>query len=458
MRSEFAKYFSTLFIITALNIILIGGTCADLLPKVEVTQEKLDRIRQVMELLAENGQFSGTVLVAVHGEVIYEQAFGYANLEWSIPNTLDTKFRIASATKPFTTMLILQLIAEGKMRLDSKLIDYVPEFTAEKGEDITIEHLITHRSGVIGESRIPDLDDIERLHYTQDELLDYICRQNLVFAPGTKSEYSNFGFYLLGVIIERASGLTYAQCLEEKICQPAGMKNTIPDQNTPIIGNRASGYHFDYITGPGNAPYLDMTFVVGPGHLLSTVRDLYLWDNALYTRKLLSEEYKDRFFGRYFWKHYRTPVGKHGQRVLSNYLSGSINGFASHILRIEQDSIFIAILKNMKELGNQIVIKWPEYITSRLLAILYDQEYDLPKKSAAYAVFRKMLEDGVAGAEEFYSDITENQGDRYYIDEDEFGALGKVLYNANMLEETPAFFELIYDNEDAAEMIRQIRN
>lgn len=404
-------------------IILITPCDVFSLPKIEVTSDKIAKIEQVMNRIYENGQFSGTILVAVNGEVIYKNANGYANVEWKIPNTLGTKFRIASATKPFTAMLILQLVEDGKLKLDGKLTDYLPGFPKEKGKDITIHQLLTHTSGIIGESKIPDLEDVERLHYTKDELLKYISEWELSYKPGTRSEYSNFGYTLLGLIIEKISGKPYAQLLQEKICNPAGMKNTVPDVNVPVINNRASGYDYNYFTGSQNSTYLDMSFVFSYGHLLSTVEDLYLWDKALYTEKLLSEKSKELFFNGYGWRYFRYPYGKNNKRVLCSNLDGSINGFGSHIQRVERDKIFITILRNMKERNNQIVIKWPSYMASRILAILYDEEYNMPKMSAAYSVFRVILDSGIQAAIEKYHDLYTNHKDSYYFEESEFDTL-----------------------------------
>jgi len=423
---------------------------------VEITPEKKAKIREVMDRICKNGQFSGAMLVAVNGEVIYSRAHGYANLEWKVPNTLDTKFRIASASKPFTAMLILKLMDEGKLTLDGKLTDYLPEFPGEKGDAITVHQLLTHTSGVMGEPRLSDLEDIERLYYTRERLFQYICEKELVYPPGNGREYSNFGYFLLGMIIEKVSGKPYGQLLQEKICGPAGMKNTIPDVNVPLIEKRASGYDHDYIEGLKNSTFLDMSFVFGYGHLLSTVEDLFLFDKALYTDQLLSKQSRALFFLRYGWLPFRYPYGKNNKRILSNNLDGSVNGFGSHIFRIEKDRIFITILRNMKERNNQIFVKWPSYITSRVLAILFDEEYDMPRISGAYTVFRAFLESGVQAGTETYHDLDANQKNQYYFNEDEFHTLGQTLYDAGKLKEALAYYMLIPNNRNAIEMIKKL--
>jgi hypothetical protein len=205
------------------------------------------------------------------------------------------------------------------------------------------------------------------------------------------------------------------------------MTHTRGDDNDDIIPGRALGYDFDYLAGPRNAPYLDMSFVFGYGHLLSTVQDLHRFNRALDNPAVLPPEYRKMFFNKCGWTVQSTPVGKKGRSVHGNYLSGSINGFASHILRIEKDDIFIGLLKNMKEPGAEIVVKWPEYITSRILAAPYGEPYQLPTKSAAFAVFEVVRDQGSEAGRRKYAEVVIGKDPAYYVDEDEFRRLAEVL-------------------------------
>jgi CubicO group peptidase (beta-lactamase class C family) len=400
------------------------------------TQETNKEIDEIVRTIYENGQFSGAVLVSVNGDIIYNNAFGYANIEDRILNSSDTKFRIASFTKPFTAMLILQLVEEGTLQLDGKLIQYLPEFPKEKGQNITIHQLLTHTAGITGESRITDLIDIEKEFYTREELLNIIAQQELVFEPGKGREYSNFGYALLGLIIEEVTGKSYDEVLQENICKPAGMKNTLSDVTAQPIENRAVGYTYDYFTGLEKASFLDMSFVFGYGHLLSTVEDLYMFDRALYSNMLLTDESKELFFNEHGWFYERYPIGNSKKKILSNSLDGSINGFQSHTQRIERDTVFIITLRNVKEsvYENEIVIKWPTFMVPRILAVLYDEPYDLPKKSAAFTVFDTLIHSGQEDAEKLYAKIMNEQLDRYYIDESEFVYFESQLTNAGMAD------------------------
>ncbi len=400
-------------------------------PDLSLPEDTVEKIEEVIQTLYENGQFSGVVLVSVKGEVIYKKAVGYANLEDNIPNTLDTKFRIASFTKPITAMLILQLVEEGKLELDGKLIQYLPEFPKEKGADITIHQLLTHTAGITGESRIPNLIDIEKEYYSRERLLNCIAERELVYEPGNGREYSNFGYALLGLVIERVSGKSYDKVLQEKICQPAGMKNTLEDVTAQPIVNRAIGYNFDYFKGLVEASFLDMSFCLGAGQLLSTVEDLYLFDKALYSDKLLNEKSKDLFFNKYGWHYENYPYGKGFKKIRSNSLDGSINGFGSHTQRIEKDTVFIVALRNTKEYKKQIVIKWPTSMAPPIISILYNEDYNLTKMSGAFVVFKTLIESGQNEAEDRFTEIRKQQ-EKYYIDKDEFEFFEQELRKKDM--------------------------
>ena len=367
-----------------------GCTYAQTEKRLEFSQGKLKEIDNAVQTLYENGQFSGVVLVSVKGEIVYKKAVGYANIKDSILHTFDTKFRIASFTKPFTAMLILQLVEDGIIKLDGKLTDYLPEYTGLSGNKITIHQLLTHTAGITGHERIPNLLDIEKLHYSREEFLELIMKYDLIYEPGEGKEYSNFGYGLLALVIEKVSGKSYDELLHEKICKPSGMTNTLSDITEMPIEKRAIGYTHYYFTGIGEAPFLDMSFCLGAGQLLSTVEDLYLFDQALYTNKLLSKNSKELFFNLYGWHPARYPYANGFKRILCHNLEGSINGFQSHTQRIEKDTVLIVALRNVKEevFENQITIKWPISIASPIISILYNEDYELTKMSGAFVVFK----------------------------------------------------------------------
>jgi len=438
-----AKWILAMFSVVCL---LAGVSCSyfESEPALKLPENPGKEIDRIINTLYENDQFMGAVLVSVNGNVIYKNAIGYANLKDSIPNTIDTKFRIASFTKPITVILILQLVEEGKLDLDGKLIDYLPGFPKEKGKDITIRQLVTHCAGITGEWRIPNLIDIEKEYYSRDQLLKCIADRDLVYPPGKKKEYSNFGYALLGLVIEEITGKSYNEVLQEKICKPAGMKNTMEDVTAQAIEKRGIGYTYDYFTGLEEAYFLDMSFCLGAGGLISTVEDLYLFDQALYTNKLLTNKSKKLFFDKYGYFSMRYPFGKHSKKIKSYCLDGSINGFQSHNHRIDKDTVFIVTLRNVKEAvyENQIAIKWASAIVSPVLAILYGEEYDLPKKSAAFKIFKVLIHSGDKQAEILAKEIIDKSTDDYYLDEEEFEFFKKELQEKGMAEQASVYHKI----------------
>jgi CubicO group peptidase (beta-lactamase class C family) len=338
----------------------------------ETPDPRIAEIEALMTAYEQADIFSGAVLVAEGGQVVYERAVGYANREWLIPNTPDTRFRIASLSKQFTKILLLQLEEEGKLSLRGTIADYLPDYTGPGADKITIELLMDHRSGIVGESAVQDLERIERDYYTRAEMLEHIAGYDLWFEPGARWEYSNFGYYLLGAIIESVSGRTYAALLQERICAPAGMQDTFPEVTSDIIARRASGYRLEAERGWAHDSPLDMSFVFGYGHLLSTVRDLYLFDIALREGKLLNQEHTHFLVGA---KVKREPLGNGGcEAYVVEDGPGSINGFRASSHSYTHEDRFVVVLENVR--GSRPV---PVFDVGRnIAAILYDCPYDLP--------------------------------------------------------------------------------
>jgi len=263
-----------------------------------IPQTKAEKIEALLNEYSKFKVFNGSALVAEDGKVIYKNGFGLANMEWNIPNTADTKFRVGSVTKQFTAMLIMQLVEEGKLKLDVPVTTYIPDYPKDKGDKITIHHLLTHTSGIPNYTGLSTFGDIMRDPITPEELVKSFLDLPLEFEPGEQFSYSNSGYILLGYIIEKVTGKSYEDNLKERIFEPLGMKNSGYDHNEEIISKRASGYDK---AGPDyfNTRYIDMSVPYSAGAIYSTVEDLYLWDQALYTEKLLSQKYMDKIFTPY---------------------------------------------------------------------------------------------------------------------------------------------------------------
>lgn len=291
-------------------------------------------------------------MVAENGKVIYKKGFGFANMDWKIPNEANTKFRIGSITKQFVAMQIMQLVEEGKIKLNGKLIDYLPEYRKDIGEKITIHHLLTHTSGIPSYTNLPGFwSDSTRNPYETDYMVKNFHSGDLEFEPGSNYKYNNTGYFLLAVIIEKVSGKSFKENLHERIIKPVNMKNSDVDRNVEILENKANGY-FKQLTGYVNEPYFYMRNVLGTGDMYSTVEDLYLWDQALHSEKLLSKKNKDIMFTpflnnyAYGWGIYKVALGESNDSVRVISHGGGINGFNTIIFRLVKDKHLVVLFNN----------------------------------------------------------------------------------------------------------------
>lgn len=257
----------------------------------------VSRIEEVMQSHSTAGEFSGSVLVARDDRVLYQDSFGYANIEWKIPNNLQTKFEIGSMTKQFTALLVLQFVNEGKIKLDEYLSEYLPYYRKDTGNHVTIRELLSHTSGIPNFITAPGFleGSASRTKYSVKDFALQHCSGNLEFDPGTKFNYSNSGYFLLGAVLEQVSGTAYEQLLKDRIFTPLGMNSSGYAHSEPIIPNRAAGYER---SGHGlqNARFYDMSIPFAAGGLYSTVGDLLLWDQALYGERLLPASLRDLLF------------------------------------------------------------------------------------------------------------------------------------------------------------------
>lgn len=437
MKSHTVSIARLLFLTAVISFFLTGNRGA--------AQTKVDKIDRLMTLCYEYGQFNGTVLVAEHGKVIYKKGFGFANMEWKIPNQPDTKFRLGSITKQFTSMLILQLVEQGKLKLDGKVTDYLPDYPKKNGDKITIHHLLTHTSGVPGYTEFPNFfRDRSRNPSTPQEFVKLFADSALLFEPGTRFSYSNSGYFLLGVIIEKITGKPYEEVLQENILTPLNMASTGYDQYGAILNKRAAGYEKD-VLGFVNAPYLDMSLPYSAGALYSSVEDLYLWDQALYTEKLLPGKTKELLFNPYIpalgggygygWVIAKVPLGHSNDSVMVIEHGGGINGFNTLISRIPSKRDLIVLLNNTggTRLGQ---------MSRAIRGILYDKPYDLPKRSIADSVHAAIQQRGLAAGLALYRDLKERHADTFEVLENELNIYGYRLLQAGKVKEAIEVFKL----------------
>ena len=311
------------------------------------------------------------VLVAQKGEIIYKKAIGMANMELKVPLQPDMVFRLASLTKEFTAVAILQLVEQGKISLTDNITKYIPEYPTQN-YTITIENLLTHTSGIKDLNAIIEFNLNRRKDYQLIELIDLIKKQPLIFAPGTKCKYSNSGFIILGYIIELVSGKPYADYLEENIFRPAGMKNTCYDNTEKIIVNRVSGYS-PVKNVIQNAPYESMISAFSAGGLMSTVDDLYKWTQALYQYKIIKKETLENATKPYTLSDGSVTDYGYGfflgniQGSREVYHPGGVSGFQSFTTYLPDEDVLVAMLTNCN--GSF------DYVAERLAALTIGKPY-----------------------------------------------------------------------------------
>ncbi|HSM96974.1 MAG TPA: serine hydrolase [Rhizomicrobium sp.] len=288
--------------------------------------------------------FTGTVLVAKDGGVIFEKAYGLANREWGVPDTLDTKYRIGSMTKQFTATAILQLAEQGKLSIDDPVSKYYTNAPAS-WRKITIRNLLTHTSGIPDFTNLPDYEKFMPDDTTPLEIIERIRNKPLDFPPGTKFAYDNTGYVVLGYVIEEVSGESYADYIQQHIFAPLEMKDSGYDKPDPIIRKRAAGYYWR--KGQWHRPpYISMTVPFAAGGLYSTVGDLLIWDQALYSGKLLSAASLKEMFTPYKSDYgFGWVIAKFSGHN-SIWHNGEVNGFHSMILRFPNEHLTVIALSN----------------------------------------------------------------------------------------------------------------
>lgn len=309
--------------------------------------------KQLAEL-SHRREFNGNVLVAKDGKVIYSKSIGYASMELAVPLQADSKFEIASLAKPFTALLILQLAEKGKLSLEGKIADYIPQFTRKDAQEITVHHLLSHTSG---------LQDFVGLNcpfaaWTEKEFFEGLSNTPVNFKAGTQFQYASSTYVLLKYIIENVTSQSYERNLEEHVLKVAGMTNTGVIYNQGVIKQRASGYLATEKGYQNAMPIANSEIFIGAASIYSTVGDLLKWDQALYSEKLLSGKYKDLMFNAvqppygYGWFISEDP--KNG-KVVSH--GGDIFGYTSLIERNLKSKTLTVILSNVQSTDREAVVK-----------------------------------------------------------------------------------------------------
>jgi CubicO group peptidase (beta-lactamase class C family) len=289
--------------------------------------------------------FSGTILMAHEGEILIKKSYGMANNEHDIPNTPQTKFHIASLTKSFTAILILQLVEQGALTLKSTIQNIIPDYP--NGEKNTIHNLLTHTSGIPNHNEFLDYHRMSLRKHSLDNLVNWIKEKPLKTLPGSEYLYSNSNYILLSHILEQVTEYSYDNLLKINILDPLEMNDTGNYSHECITKNRANRYSPSH-DGLINAPWYDMSIKMGSGSLYSTAEDLFKFDKALYTEDLISKRSLSKIYTPYIGKvGYGWFIDElYDRKVMRN--NGSSPGAMAHFLRYIEDESTIIFLSNVR--------------------------------------------------------------------------------------------------------------
>jgi len=308
------------------------------------------KIDAVMSETYKPGGPGAAIIVRKDGRTITRKGYGQADLELGVPIEPDMVFRLGSITKQFTAVSILMLAEQGKLDLQDEITKFLPDYPTQ-GRKITVEHLLTHTSGIQSYTDMPEWLPLWRKDFTVPELIGLFKDKPMRFEPGERWAYNNSGYILLGAIIEKVSGRTYEQFLDEEIFKPLGMSHSYYGSAERIIPRRIPGYQAGK-NGFVNAPYLSMTQPYAAGSLLSSVDDLAVWSDAVFSGKLVKEETLAKALTPYKLKNGESTGYGYGWFIAdfgghrSVEHGGGINGFTSYEMTLPEDRIFLAILTN----------------------------------------------------------------------------------------------------------------
>jgi CubicO group peptidase (beta-lactamase class C family) len=386
------------------------------------------RIHDFMSRAASYGQFDGATLVVDQGRTVYEGAFGLANMELGVPNTTTTRFEIASMTKSMTAIAIMQLVQEGRVRLDGSASDYLPFYPRETGARISVRQLLDHTSGIrqdigFGDDPSPGAEVVAAINadmLSNDSLVALIARRPLRFEPGTSYGYSSDAYAVLGAIVEHVTGTPFWQALQERVLDRAGMAETGVSLLRPVVPGRAAGYAQTF-DGFENAPHIGVT---PAGGLYSTLRDLRRFDEALYGDALVDEESKSLLFGlrsavtAYGWKTSEDTLPGGSKRLVLR-ITGGLPGFQALMVRVPDERRTIILLSNVRTM----VWRFDDFAIA-IGDILDGEPYALPKRSAAEAIATAVKAGSAGVALESQFAAMRADSEQYTVSEPELNRLG----------------------------------
>ena len=310
--------------------------------------QNFEQLDQFLETLHANNKLMGSLSILKNGKSIYNKSVGYQSIssQQKVPNTIDSKFRIGSVTKTFTAVMIFQLVDEGKIKLEDKLSKYYPNIPS--ASKIAIANLLNHSSGLF--NIVEDENFNEQLPIAQSQMLDKIVTHQVIFEPGTKNEYSNTNFVLLGYILEKIEGENYKVILKKRITDKLQLQNTYYGDKINTNNNEAYSYYYEDDASLHEAKQAHLSNPGGAGAMVSNPSDLVIFMDALFNNKLMSKEsfeimttIKDEYGSGVF------SAKKGGQTIFAH--NGTIDFFKSMVVYIPDSKTAIAFNANALDFG-----------------------------------------------------------------------------------------------------------
>ncbi len=417
-------------------------------------QARTNVYEQYLSKVNARGQFNGAVMVYDAGEVVYQGAFGIRSIDPVDSLDVQSQFRLASVSKQFTAMCIMLLMEQGKLRFDQDIRDFIPELPYD---GITIRHLLHHVSGLPEYEPLmeqywkPGLSADDPARYTSGnaDIITMLAAKKppVYFRPGEKWRYSNTGYNLLGTIVARASGMSFAEYMKQHIFDPVGMSHSVlydfvigPDPQMP---DRAYGFQVGWNgTDRTAADSHYLNHGLGEDGVYSTVGDLLKWDRILYTDKLVKKETLAEAFtpavlndGRttdygFGWFIQRTPTGK---RMVMH--SGGWLSFSTHIFRAIEEDKFIVVLTNSPQSDLSEIVEG-------LTDLLYGRPAAMPTMAIRQAMGREVAEKGVVAAIAQYKEWKTERAAEFRFVEADLNLLGYELLWADRIDDAVALLRL----------------
>ena len=361
----------------------------------QTLESKIDNLLE--ESYKQDGP-GAVALVAKDGNVIYRKAFGNANLELGVPMIPENIFELGSITKQFTSVSILMLLEQGKLKLDDEITKFLPDYPTH-GKTITVHHLLTHTSGIKSYTSMEGIRDIARKELSPIELIDFFKNEDMDFEPGEEYRYNNSGYIILGYIIEKLSDQSYAEFVAENIFEKIGMNASTYGSMTKIIKNRASGYQDN--DGYVNANFLDLSIPYAAGSLMSNVDDMLKWQQAIKKNVIIKQETIDLAFTNYTLNNGEAINYGYGwglndlNGVPSIEHGGGIFGFTTQGVYVPSEDLYVIVLTNCS-------CNSPGTVTTKIAGLAIGKPY--PDLSNVVALNKQELEKWV-GAYEFEAGV-----------------------------------------------------